>query len=353
MSFTPYNAPLLSPILGDRETAAFFSVQADIKSMLRFEIALAKAQADVGVLTKAIANEIENALLAFEPDIETLACDVARDGMAVPGLVKQLRLTVEPETASKIHYQCTSQDVIDTSAMLRMKACCVLLQKRLATLVAALKILAAQNSGNAFMAYTRMQAALPTTADERIRIWLDPLDESLSEAKNLAFPVQLAGPIGSSKSYGGARDELAAHMANLLGLDDLGRVWQTDRTPIMDMGHWLTKVSGHLGKFGSDIALMAQLGSEQITMSGGGSSSAMAHKQNPVLAETLVTIARFNAGNMGTLYQSQLHEQERSGAAWMNEWMIMPQLFVATGAALRNAINLVESIQKIGQPSVR
>ena len=69
----------------------------------------------------------------------------------------------------------------------------------------------------------------------------------------------------------------------------------------------------------------------EIELSGAGGSSAMAHKQNPVLAEVLVTLARFNAVQVSGLHQALVHEQERSGAAWTLEWMILPQMLNATG----------------------
>ncbi|MGO7388986.1 3-carboxy-cis,cis-muconate cycloisomerase, partial [Rhizobium ruizarguesonis] len=74
-------------------------------------------------------------------------------------------------------------------------------------------------------------------------------------------------------------------------------------------------ISGSLGKMGQDIALLAQDGDE-IEISGGGTSSAMAHKQNPVSAEVLISLARFNATLLSGVHQSLVHEQERSGAAW-------------------------------------
>ena len=96
-------------------------------------------------------------------------------------------------------------------------------------------------------------------------------------------------------------------------------------------------LSGTLGKIGQDIALMAQNEVGEVRLATGGGSSAMPHKSNPVPAEVLVTLARFNAGLLGTLHQALVHENERSGAAWTLEWLVLPQMAVATGAGLSKA----------------
>jgi len=83
-------------------------------------------------------------------------------------------------------------------------------------------------------------------------------------------------------------------------------------------------------------------------LTGGGGSSAMPHKQNPVSAEILVSLARFNAAQMGGLHQAMVHEQERSGAAWMIEWMILPQIVASTGSALKIASILIDKVVRIG-----
>ncbi len=74
----------------------------------------------------------------------------------------------------------------------------------------------------------------------------------------------------------------------------------------------------------------------------------MPHKQNPVAAETLVSLARFNAVQMGGLHQAMVHEQERSGAAWMLEWLILPQIVASAGGALNIASILIDKIVRIG-----
>ena len=104
--------------------------------------------------------------------------------------------------------------------------------------------------------------------------------------------------------------------------------WHSQRDRIGEFGSFLSLLSGTLGKIGQDIALMAQNEVGEVQLATGGGSSAMPHKSNPVPAEVLVTLARFNAGLLGTLHQALVHENERSGAAWTLEWMVLPQMVV-------------------------
>ena len=97
---------------------------------------------------------------------------------------------------------------------------------------------------------------------------------------------------------------------------------------------------------------MAQQGIDEIVPSGGGGSSAMAHKQNPVAAEAMVALARYVAGQQGILGQAMIHEQERSGAAWALEWLTMPAMAEATGTALNHTEKLLSSIEQIGMPDI-
>jgi 3-carboxy-cis,cis-muconate cycloisomerase len=122
------------------------------------------------------------------------------------------------------------------------------------------------------------------------------------------------------------------------------------RDGIAEAGSLMSLITGTLGKMGQDICLMAQQGIDEIRIDGGGGSSAMPHKQNPVLAELLVTLARFNAVQVSGLHQAMIHEQERSGAAWTLEWMILPQMVQATGRALAVASALTTQIVDIGSP---
>jgi len=349
MAFSPSEHPFLSGLLGDEEIAHHLSADADIKAMLRFEAALARAQAVLGLIPAGAAEQIAAACHSFKPDMARLKVAVGTDSVVIPELVKQLRHAVGGDAASHVHFGATSQDAIDTSLMLRMKAIHVIFTERIKQIITLLDDLDQRFGSNPLMGYTRMQAAIPIHVSDRLESWRNPLTRQLTTLTGLEFPVQLGGAAGSLDKLGPHGAEVRAALAKQLGLADM-RQWQSQRDGIANIGHHLSLMTGALGKIGQDLALMAQSGLE-ISMSGGGKSSAMAHKQNPVGAETLVALARFNAVQLSGLHQAMVHEQERSGAAWTLEWLILPQMVMATAASLRLAGETLAHIERMGTPS--
>ena len=249
-----------------------------------------------------------------------------------------------------IHTGATSQDVLDTALALTLRTVSDILTVRLKALDRSFAQLARDNGDAPLMGRTRMQAALPITVADRVQNWRQPLEAhivALDALRPRVQRLQLGGAVGTRHGFGDDGDRIATHMADALGLAS-GPVWHTDRTAVAEYAGRLSLVTGTLGKFGQDIALMAQQGIDEVSLAGGGGSSAMPHKSNPVLAELLVTLARFNATQITGLHQALIHEQERSGAAWMLEWMILPQMTVPTARALSAAQDLVSSIMSIG-----
>src|SRR5262245_15672612 len=118
MSVSAFDHPWLSALLGDEEIARQFTVEAELRAMLEFEVALAMAEAETGFIPTEAAHAIATAALTFEPDLRALAAGVARDGMVVPDWVRQLREAVGAH-GNHVHLGSTSQDVLDTSLPLR------------------------------------------------------------------------------------------------------------------------------------------------------------------------------------------------------------------------------------------
>jgi 3-carboxy-cis,cis-muconate cycloisomerase len=155
--------------------------------------------------------------------------------------------------------------------------------------------------------------------------------------------IALGHPLGMSgaRITGTAAVELRAQPAAIARWRQCAsasaRASPSPRDGYLDYANWLALVTGTLGKIGNDLILLTQSEVAEISLGSGGSSSTMPNKVNPVGPEVLVTLARNNIGLLANMHQSALHEHERGGASWMLEWLNLPQMAVATGAALAHA----------------
>lgn len=348
MSVAPFDHPFLSGLLGDPEIAALFDAAADLSAQLAFERALAAAEAEAGVIPREAAVAIGAAIDRFVADPASFTEAVRRDGVVVPDLVKRLRAAVGEPWAGSVHKGATSQDVIDGSLLVRLRRAAMLLDGRLASLVAGFDALAERDGDRVLGGHTRMQKARPITLRHKIAGWRDPLArhrQRLSEIAPRLFRVPFGGAVGNRAELGDAAAAVADGLADRLGLGRAARAFHVERDGIAEFGQWCALIAGSLGKFGVDVTLMTQNEVGEVGIAGGGGSSAMPEKCNPVAAETLVTLARFTATLQGGLDQALVHENERSGAAWTLEWMILPQMVTAAGAATRRAGELLAALR--------
>ncbi len=342
---------LLATLAGDREIEALLSDEAQLGAMLRFEVALAAAEADAGLIGEAAAGDIAAAAAVFAPDWPALHAGMKRDGVVVPALIAQLRATLPEPSRKALHLGATSQDAVDTALILQLDAILPILMGRIEGIGRQLDELGKRFGANRLMAHTRMQAALPFTVADKLRTWKHAVERQRAAFLDLLpdlLVVQLGGPIGNCGSFGAQGDRVCAGVASRLGLRPVQN-WHTTRDRITVLGSRLAMLAGTLGKLGADVALLAQGECRAVILSGAGGSSSMPHKNNPVGAELLVALARYCAGLAGTLHHAMIHENERSGSAWTLEWLVLPQLLVSAGASLLTASELLANIRSFGE----
>lgn len=338
---------LLSAFSSDPEIELLLGDDAQLDAYLAFEIALAQASAIAGMIPEQAAQNIETALAGFTVDWDDLKQGMARDGVPIPALIKQLKKHLPAETALYLHKGATSQDVVDTALMLQLAKILPIYEERISKLLKQLGELDDAIGDKAYIAHTRMQIAVASTWRAKIASWSGPLVRTLQSMIRLRrslLVIQLGGPVGDRASFGVYGDAIAKHMANILDLG-LAEPWHSQRDQIVGLGNVLVQLTGSLGKIGMDVALLAQNEVAAVRLVGGGSSSAMAHKSNPVTAEVLVALAHQLAGLDGTLNLAMIHENERSGMAWSLEWLTLPTMLVSTGASLTHASSLIERLE--------
>lgn len=341
-----FTHPWLGGLFGDDQLHALLAPDRQLQHMLTIEKAYTTALRKAGRITGEDASAVTAILTDPDLDMHALHDGTGTDGMIVPALIRQLKAKLPEASRDALHSGLTSQDVIDTALALTLKAIIPLFATRLDDIGIALVELATTQGDRSIIGRTRMQAALPISVRDRVDIWRLPLvthGERLQALRPRVEILSIGGPVGTRPV-----DDVAQHMAQDLGLALPDKAPHAMRDHLAELAGLLSLMTGSLGKFGQDVALMAQQGIDEVRLSGGGRSSAMAHKANPIRAELLVTLARFNATQLSGMHHTLIHEQERSGVAWALEWMLLPQMLQATGAALLSARQLVEDISDIG-----
>ena len=352
MPATTFDSAIYRGLHGDPELATLFSESAEIRAMLLVEGTLAKVQGELGIIPETSGRFIHRAAIEAPMDPTSLAAGTAEAGVPVPALVAAFRREMKaPEHEKYVHWGATSQDILDTGLVLRLRRVLDILDGRLDTLTRTLAAKAKQYRDTPMAARTRGQIANPTTFGARIAVWASPLVRHRARIAELRPRLQrlsLAGASGTLSAMEGRGPEVAAAVAKELDLGLSDVPWHATRDGIVELGNLMALISGSLGKIGGDLIAMMQTELREVSAGTGGGSSTMPHKSNPVGPETLVTLARLNAGHSGMLAGALEHGGERDGTAWALEWALLPQLVIATGASLRHAQGLAETLEANG-----
>lgn len=338
-SISPFDSSLFRELLSDSEAARLLGDEARISAMLTTEGELALAQADCGLIPRDAAEAIARTAATLTVPAIKLASGTGAAGVPVPALVRALKQALPEQQARWVHFGATSQDIVDTALVLNCRALLILFEQRLANLVSSLAALARTHRHTLTAGRTRTQQAVPMNFGFKVANWLAPLlrqQERLQQLKPRLLKAQLAGAVGTLAAMGEQAPRIAERLAERLALAP-GRNWHTQRDSLVELADWLSMTTGVLGKMGQDWLWLSQTEVGEVTFSNGGGSSTMPQKCNPVNAEILVAMARHNAGLTGQMHQAMLQENERSGSAWTQEWLVLPTMLMATAVGLYHA----------------
>lgn len=351
MPASPADSALYGPLFNDPETAALFTDSAEVRAMMLVEGALARVQGDLGVIPLEAATFLHRASFELQIDPAGMAAETGRNGVPVPALVAAFRKAAEaPAYTDWLHWGATSQDIMDTGLALRLKRLLVLWDGRLDGLAQALGQLAAAHADLPMAARTYGQSATPTSFGAVVASWGQPILRHRTRLADMSADlgqVSLSGAAGTLSAMGDQGPAVRAALATALGLTDPGHSWHSERDTLAAFAAWMAGVTASIGKMAEDLILMTQSGIGEVVISGAGGSSTMPQKQNPVAPSVLVAIARQVGGLAATLQGAVLHRQQRDGAAWFTEWLVLPQLCILTGRALGLGLDLAARLTPV------
>jgi 3-carboxy-cis,cis-muconate cycloisomerase len=262
------------------------------------------------------------------------------DGDPVVPLVRRLRAEVAAragdEAAAAVHFGATSQDVLDSAAMLVARRGRDPILAELDAVVAACARLAREHRDTVMAGRTLLQQAQPVTFGLKAAGWLAGVAGSRARLRELRLPAQLGGPAGTLSALGERGPAVLAAFAARLELDVPPLPWHGDRRPVAELGAALAIAAGALEKIALDIVLLAQTEFAEVAEASGGGrggSSSMPHKRNPVGAVRARAAARSVRGAAGVLLEAMAGEHERAAGAWHSEWRALSDALAFTGGA--------------------
>jgi 3-carboxy-cis,cis-muconate cycloisomerase len=337
---------LFDAVLARGGARAAVADEAWLQAMLDVEAALARASAEVGVIAVEHAEAIATACRAEWFDVAAIGAEAANVGNPAEPLVRALRARVGA-AAEDVHRGATSQDIVDSAAMLVTRRALEPVLDDLGGTADAAARLASEHRDTVMIGRTLMQQAVPVTFGLKAAGWLVALDESIARLRDLRLAAQLGGAAGTLAALGDAGPAVLGRFARELGLDEPVVPWHTDRTRIAELAGALGEACGAVAKVAGDIVLLAQteVGEVREGVEGRGGSSTMAHKRNPVAAISARAAARQAPGLVATLLASMEQEHERAAGAWHAEWPALRSLLSFAGSAAAWLRDCLENLE--------
>jgi 3-carboxy-cis,cis-muconate cycloisomerase len=306
------------------------SDRAWLAALLDVEAALARAEADAGVIPADAAAAIVDACDADRFDPAELAEAGQAAGNPVEPLVRALADATGDEAGGYVHWGATSQDILDTAAMLVARNVLGLLLESTSVVAAECARLADAHRSTVLAGRTLLTQAVPTTFGAKAGGWL---------------AVQLGGAAGTLAALDAEGLEVLRRFAGALELHEPVVPWHTNRTRIAELGSALAVAAGSLAKIGLDVALLGQTEVGEVRSSEGGASSTMPQKQNPVGSVLAIACARQVSAHASTLIAALPQEHERGLGGWHAEWPALSAALAFTGGAAAGARRALEELE--------
>jgi 3-carboxy-cis,cis-muconate cycloisomerase len=342
---------LFSELFARGRVAAQVDDRAWLQAMLDFEGALAHGLVAAGLAPAKAAEAIAARCDAELYDPAEIGRGAGDKGTPVPGLVRAISEGLPEDAAAHVHRGATSQDVLDTAAMLVARRALEPLLDDLAAAADACAELAQRHRDTPAVGRTLLQQALPLTFGLKAAGWMVGLDESLAmlaAVREYGLALQLGGAVGTLASLGDKGLVVVQEVARRLELAEPTLPWHTSRVRPAQLAGGLGTAAGVLGKVALDITLLAQTEVAEVAEGGGegrGGSSTMPHKRNPVAAVTAAACAQRAPGLVATMLGAMAQPHERAAGAWQTEWETLSDLLRLVGsaaAALREALEALE-----------
>lgn len=342
MAATVFDSAIFGDLFGTPAMRGIFSDEAVVRRYVEVEVALARAQARMGIIPEAAAAEIAQKADASSMDIAKLKSETDVVGYPIVGVVHQMARQCG-DAGRYVHWGATTQDIMDTATVLQLREAIALVAADLTSIETALISLTSRHRDTVMAGRTHLQHALPVTFGYKAAVWLSMIQrhrQRLEQLKPRLLVAQFSGAAGTLASLGHEGLAVQAALADELQLVRPEITWHAARDSMAEAVSFLGLVTGTLAKIATDVMLLMQTEVGEVFepfVPGRGSSSTMPQKRNPISCEMIVALAKAVRQHVGLMLDAMVADHERATGPWHLEWIAVPQSLIAAAGALHQA----------------
>ncbi|MBX3501498.1 MAG: adenylosuccinate lyase family protein [Alphaproteobacteria bacterium] len=296
MSATTDSLPTATRV-ADPGIRALYRQENRWQAWLDVEAALARAQAELGIVPKDAAETIA-AKAKFElMDRARIDEGFRRTGHTLVPLVWELGRVVGEPHGGWVHWGATTQNITQTGDLLVLRQAHAIFLKQLGEILAAMADLAERTADMPMAGRTHGQHAVPATFGYKVAVWIDELlrhVERLQQAAPRLFVAMLGGGAGTFASLGRMGPPVQQGIGRQLGFGSM-------TVPSRALGDHLAEnvcilglLAATSGKIGREIytLMKTEFGEvEEPVPPGTVGSSTMPQKRNPKLCQDVIAAA--------------------------------------------------------------
>jgi adenylosuccinate lyase/3-carboxy-cis,cis-muconate cycloisomerase len=341
----------VTSFFGSAEMRAIFNDRSLMQAWLDVEGALARAQAGLGLIPREAATTISRSARIEQLDMAGIAAAASATAHPLVPLIRALVDRCGPSAGGFVHLGATTQDVMDTGFVLRIRDGLVVLERQTAELCRALRTLAIRHRGTPMAGRTHGQQALPTTFGLRVAGWYDEMrrhGSRLREMKPRLLVGSFGGAVGTLAGYGPKALELRDAFMRELGLGVPATSWHANQDRFAECIALLGMLASTAEKIAREVYLLGRTEIGEASEPQGAKqvgSSTMPHKQNPIRSEAIIGAAATLRAQVPLGLAAMVAQDDRDMGTGMVLWKLVPEAFILIGGIFERLNQVVGDLR--------
>jgi len=336
-----FSTPEMREIFSDRRT---------VQAWLDVEVALAEAEAELGIIPDAAAEAIKDVGDAEMYDLAEMKLEMDRTSHPIVPLVRAIGAKCDGDYGEYVHWGATTQDITDTGIMLQIRDAEAVITSRLEALADALLDHVVTHAATAMPGRTHGQHAQPITFGYKAAVWLDEVrrhQTRMDEMRPRLLVGQFGGAVGTLAALGDQGLAVREKLMQKLELGEPQITWHTARDRVAELISNMAMIAGTCGKIAHEVYVMQKTEVQEVEEpfpDGKVGSSTMPHKRNPAICEGIIALSRTVRSSLPLAFETLVAEHERDKVGLQTEREFIARTIAQTDAALAKTVVVVEGL---------